>query len=236
MEEKTQKQNPYLIPGAIVLAGIIIAGAVFFNQNKGIFDETSNRSEAGAGTSVNEEPALSDIKVDFEGWPSIGKEDAPIVMVEYSDFACLFCKRFFDETEPLIKRDYIDTGKVRFVYKDFIVVGGDRAAEAAHCAQEQGKFWEYQALLFSRQAQDKANWADGKVHAGYAKELGLDEAALVQCFESRRYQEKVISSTQEAAQNGGQGTPYFLINGVPLFGAQPYSSFQQVIDSLLAKQ
>ncbi len=229
MEEK--KLNPYLIPGAIVIAGAVIAGAVFLAQKPAAPQPSGSDSSLSQG---GETPG--EVNISFEGFESMGNPEAPVVMVEYSDFACPFCTRFWQETLPAIKRDYIDTGKVRFVYKDFIVVGGDRGAEAAHCAQEQGKFWEYHDLLFSRNAQDKSQWSNAEIHKGYAEDLGLDENALIECFESRRYQEKVVQSTQEAIQNGGQGTPYFLINKTSVFGAQDYSEFQKVIDSLLAEQ
>lgn len=231
MEETTQKRNPYLVPLSIVIAGIIIAGAVFWTQK-----QSSSPSASESSLFPEEELVSGDINIDFEGWASMGNPEASVVMVEYSDFACPFCTRFWQETLPLIKRDYVDTGKVRFVYKDFPVVGGDRAAEASHCAQEQGKYWEYHDLLFSRHSQDRAQWSSSSVHRAYAGQLGLDEDSFVECFESRRYQEKVVRSGQEALANGGQGTPYFIINNIPLFGAQPYSSFQEVIEVLLAEQ
>jgi protein-disulfide isomerase len=235
MEDNKSTKNPYLIPGAIVVAGIIIAGAVFLSQSQ-IFTKSFQLPAPEPSLTAQEESLPGEINIDFEGWPVMGNPEAKVTMVEYSDFACPFCARFWQETLPAIKKDYVDTGRVRFVYKDFIVVGGDRAAEAAHCAQEQGKFWEYHDLLFSRQTSDRASWGDSQVHRGYAKELGLDATALIECFDSRRYREKVVNSTQEAIQNGGQGTPYFLINEVPIFGAEAYSKFQQVIDSLLAEQ
>jgi protein-disulfide isomerase len=211
---------------AVFLIGYLVARIQFLegNQNTGT-SQAPLEQEAAA--------VPRDVQVDLEGWPSMGSESAPVVMVEYSDFACPFCKRFADETKPLIKRDYIDTGKVRFVYKDFIRVGGDRAAEAAHCASEQDKFWEYHSLLYARQVQDRANWSSSEVHRGYAIELGLNADALVKCFESRKYQEKVAKSTQEAVQNGGTGTPYFLINNTPLVGAQPFAAFKALIDEEL---
>ncbi|TSC75534.1 MAG: DSBA oxidoreductase [Parcubacteria group bacterium Gr01-1014_30] len=231
--EHTTGHNPYLIPGAIVIAGVLIAGAVFLAQRNPSLGPSAT---PGTGELSGSELPAGNFQVDLEGWASKGDPSSPITIVEYADFACPFCGRFWQETLPQIERDYVDTGKVRIVYKDFIVVGGDRAAEAAHCAKEQGKYWEYHDLLFSRQAQDKTNWANSEVHRGYARELGLNESALIECFESRRYQEKVSKSTQEAVQNGGQGTPYFLINNTPVFGAQPYSSFQQVIESILAEE
>ena len=179
------------------------------------------------------EPERIDVQADLEGWPSIGDPNAPVTIIEYSDFACPFCTRFWEQTLPSIKQDYVDEGIVRFVYKDFVVVGGDRAAEAAHCAAEQDSFWEYHDLLFEHHEQDRARWSDPNVHRGYAETLGLDADALVECFEERRYQAKVQESTREAQAHGGRGTPYFLVNDIPVSGAQPYPVFVEAIETAL---
>lgn len=226
------KQSPYIVPGAVVLAGAIIAAAVLLAQNipPRITAPSQEQARAGLG---QEALTPRDVQIELEGWPTMGNPDAKVVMVEYSDFVCPFCKRHYDQTMPLIKQQYIDTGKVRFVYKDFVVVGGDRAAEAAHCAGEQGKFWQYHDLLFARQAEDRGRWSDSLVHRAYAVELGLNADALVQCFEERRYQQKVLASTQEAQRNGGTGTPYTLVNNIPVSGARPFSVFQAAIEAAL---
>ena len=233
---KQAKSNNYLMPGSIIIAAILIVGAIFISQRPSFSQYKSAQSDAAKEkVSQPEEITVKGVNIDFEGFPTMGNPEAKVVMVEYSDFACPFCSRFWQETLSLIKKDYVDTGKILFVYKDFIVVGGDMGAQAAHCAQEQGKFWEYHDKLFSRTAEDRSRWADSEVHRGYARELGLNEELLIKCFEERRYQEKVTLSTQEATRNGGQGTPFFLINGEPVFGAQPYSNFQKVLDAALQK-
>jgi protein-disulfide isomerase len=233
-QQTTRQQNPYLMPAAIIISGLLIAGAVLFKQNTP--PQTATRSPGQQGAPFGQErPAPGNIQIELEGWPSIGSPAAKVVMVEYSDFACPFCKRLHDETMPLIKKQYIETGQVRFVYKDFIVVGGDRAAEAAHCAGEQNAFWPYHDLLFERQAEDRGRWPDVNVHRAYATELGLNPEALAQCFEERRYREKVLASTREAQANGGGGTPFTLVNNIPITGAESFSVFQTVIDEELKK-
>jgi protein-disulfide isomerase len=238
MEEKTDQKN-YLIITAVILAFLLIIGAVLVRNKDVLVSQVKSKKSQLSQGGIQREKAQTknqNPKIDIEDWPKIGKAEAKVVMIEYADFACPFCAKFHEQTFPLIKRDYIDKGKILFVYKDFIVVGGERAAQAAHCAREQGKFWEYHDRLFSRNTQDRLKWEDSQIHREYAKDLGLDENAFISCFESRRYQEKVLSSTQEALQNGAQGTPYFFINGTTIFGAQSYSSFQKVIDSALNKQ
>jgi protein-disulfide isomerase len=231
----TTQQNSYLMPAAIIIAGVLVAGAVLFGQN--ISPQTATLSQEQQRVPFGQEAPLpaADIQVEFEGWPALGNPEAGVVIVEYSDFSCPFCKRLNDETVPFIKQQYIDTGLVRYVYKDFVVVGGDRAAEAAHCAAEQNGFWPYHNLLYARQTEDRGRWSDVNVHRAYAIELGLNADELARCFEERRYREKVLASTQEAIANGGEGTPFILVNNIPISGAQPFSVFQTVIDEELRR-
>lgn len=91
------------------------------------------------------------VSVDTDGWPTLGDADAPVLVVEYSDYACPFCKRAAEQTKPQIVSEYVDAGIVQFVRKDFIAVGGNKAAEAAHCAGDQGAYWEYHDILVARQ-------------------------------------------------------------------------------------
>ncbi|MFT4312483.1 MAG: DsbA family protein [Candidatus Woesearchaeota archaeon] len=154
----------------------------------------------------------------------IGDSDAPVTIIEYSDFRCGFCARFHSETYELLKEEYIDTGIVRFVYKDFPVVGGQEAAEAAWCAQEQGQFWEYHDLVFeNHQSISNANLKS------WAAQLGLDTAQFNECLDSGQYEERVLSEAIVARDLGVQGTPTFIINGEILVGAQPFAAFEQAI-------
>lgn len=229
-----QNTNNFLIPFSILLAGGMVALAVFF----GLGGQT--------GAPVAQEPTLDqqpaedeiapqDVEVDLEGFAALGDPDAPVLMVEYSDFACPFCARFHQQTKDQIVAEYVEAGIVQFVRKDFIAVGGDRAAEAAHCAGDQGAYWEYTDVLYANQEADRGNWASSDVHRGYAEQLGLDANALVSCFEDRTHQGRVGASSQEAVANGGQGTPYFVINGIPVSGAQPFNVFEQAIELALSE-
>lgn len=234
-ETKPEQKSSYFVPVAIVIAGLLIAGAVFLSPNSDGKPKTNTGTDTGTTSDEEQGPQDVSISVDLNGWSSLGNQDSSVVMVEYADYACSFCARFKEETFPLIKKDYIDTGKVRFVYKDFAVVGGEKAAEATHCAAEQNKFWEYHDILFAKQSEDRASWQDPQTYKKYANQLSLDADAFVSCFDNNKYQLKVQTSTAEAIQNGGQGTPYFLINDTPISGAQPYSVFQTAIDAQLAQ-
>ncbi len=223
------QKNIYFVSGAIIIAGLLIAAAIIYSQRP---KETTQQDN---GPQIVPEKR-DGINIDIKGWPSKGDPNSPVLMVEYSDFACSFCARFWQQTLPEIEKEYIDTGKVHFVYKDFIVVGGDRAAEAAHCAAEQGKFWEYHDILFLRLDEDRGKWSNSDIHREYAQELNLNVNELIGCFEERRYQDKVQGSTQEGIENGVTGTPAFFINGILVSGAQPFQVFQEAIEQELANR
>jgi protein-disulfide isomerase len=217
----------FAIPGAIIVAGALIAGSIVFTSP--LQQNTNEPTRLAAA-----DPTPTEISIDLDGYVGLGDPNAPVTIVEYSDFACPFCKRFAEETKPQIIAEYIDSGDVYFVRKDFIAVGGQRAAEAAHCAGEQGAFWEYVDTLYGNQAADRGSWNDVAVHAEYANTLGLDAAALTTCIEEGRYTNRVNQSSQEAVANGGSGTPFFIVNDTVIGGAQPFAVFQRTIEAELA--
>ncbi|MEK6835933.1 MAG: DsbA family protein [Nanoarchaeota archaeon] len=172
--------------------------------------------------------------------PFLGDKNAPVVMIEFSDFQCPFCRRFWQDTLPQIKTNYIDTGKVKFVYRDFplssIHPGAQPAAEATECADDQGKFWEMHDKIFEEQSKQ----GQGTVQFGitelkkWAGEIGLDTNKFNECLDSGKYTDEVNKDLRDATSSGGQGTPYFIIGNTPVSGAQPYAAFQQVIESELS--
>jgi len=162
--------------------------------------------------------------------PVLGDKDAPVTIVEFSDYECPFCGRFWSETLPKIKEQYIRTGKVKLVYRDFplpIHSNAQKAAEAAECADDQGQFWVYHDKLFENQrALGMANLK------GYAKDLGLDTEAFDDCLDSGKHADEVKADLEDGADGGVSGTPAFFINGVPVSGAQPFEEFQRIIDAV----
>jgi len=170
-----------------------------------------------------------------------GRSDAKITIIEFSDFQCPFCARFYQETLPFIDREYIQTGKARLVYRDFpldtIHKDAQKAAEAAQCAGEQGKFWEMHDKLFENQK------ALGPNHLKrYAKEIGLPMTSFNECLDSGKYAKEVQKDLRDGQEAGVSGTPSFFIGftgpdktiqGFPLRGAVPYSTFKQTLDRLL---
>jgi protein-disulfide isomerase len=163
-----------------------------------------------------------------------GNDDAPVTLVEFSDFKCPYCGRFSAETLPRLREKYINTGQVRFVYKHFAILGPEssRTAEATECAAEQGKFWEYHDRIFADQTTVRSILDDDKL-GELASEIGLDTSAFSECLASGRYAGQIQRESQAAGAMGLRGTPGFLINGVFVSGAQPFEVFQQVIEEQL---
>lgn len=222
-------KNTYILAVAIIIAGAMVSGTFIYLEKTGGDQE----EETDQGSEEREEISVDARDADIDEWPKKGDADAPIVIVEYSDYACPFCKKLRDGAISSIEEDYIESGEVLLVFKDYPVVGGDRAAEAAHCAGEQDAYWEYHDILFENQQADRTKWGDLEVHRGYADVIGINGDELVECFEDRRYRQKVIDSAREAQAMGGEGTPYTVVNDQPVPGAQSYEVFQQIIESQL---
>ena len=186
---------------------------------------------AGPPTAApNQGPQRVEVSADDD--PAWGPEDAPVTIIEFSDFECPFCARFRKQTYDRIKEAYGD--KIRFVYRDFPLVQlhpqAVPAAIAAQCAHEQGKFWEYHDLLFLG---DKPLSRD--TYVAYADQLGLDVDEFSRCIDEERYMGEVQKDFEDGVAAGVRGTPTFFINGVPLVGAQPFENFQAVIEQELQK-
>ncbi len=163
--------------------------------------------------------------------PSLGPADALVTIVEFSDYQCPYCQVWHNEVLPLILAEYGD--RVRFIYRDFPLSGhpeAQPAAEAANCAGDQDAYWEFQAAIFSgvygygRSAYDQ-----------YALDLGLDEDKFASCLDNRRQQAEVLEDYSDALRLGVQSTPTFFINDTQLIGAQSYATFQQMIETELAR-
>ena len=212
-------ENKYTIPGAIIIAGLIIAGAVIYIKNP----KTTPTEPTGNN------PPTANISIDGE--PMIGDQNAKITMVEFSDFECPYCATFSLEVFPEIKKEYVDTGKVKVVFKNFpLPFHNDAAAAAlaAECANEQNKFWEYEAKLFENQSDlSKDNLKK------LAADLGLDANQFNECLDTSKYQDEVKNDMQEGIDNKVEGTPSFFINGELVVGALPFSEFQKIFEEKL---
>ena len=184
------------------------------------------------------------IMVSLDDDPFKGNPNAPVTIIEFSDFQCPFCSRFFQQTLPQIETDYIDTGKVKFVYRDLPLDNLHPNARPAHiaaeCADEQGKFWDYHDILFEKQSEWNRLAATDlqSTLSQYASDLGLQSSIFENCLKSDKIADEVNKDALDAARVGATGTPAFYIGNekdgfIKLSGAQPYLNFQVAIDAQL---
>lgn len=161
-----------------------------------------------------------------------GSEKAPVTIIEFSDFQCTFCWRFWKQTLPRLEEEYIQPGKVRFVYRHLAILGPQSvaAAQASECAAEQGKFWEYHDTLFA--SKGFLSLADPRLKQ-YARDLRLDGKAFDRCLDGGKYAKRVKGETGIGIRLGATGTPTFFINGRMLIGAHPFETFQKIIEEEL---
>ncbi len=179
-----------------------------------------------------EEPKPEIVNVSADDDPYFGPDNAKVVIVEFSDYTCPYCAKFANEVEPKIEQNYGD--KVKFVFRDFPVHGevAYKAAEAAECAGEQGKYWEYHRMLYKNQREWISNTS---LLYSYAEQLGLDVSAFKSCLDSGKYREEVEKDQQDGIKYGVTGTPTFFINGKKYVGYMPYDQFAKLIDEELGK-
>jgi len=163
----------------------------------------------------------------------LGEEDALVTFIEFTDYQCPFCKRHFDQTFGQIKSQYVDTGKVKYVVRDFPLgfhQFAQKASEATECAEDQGKFWEMHDTIFQNQSQ-----IDVPSLKKYAGDLGLKQSEFDDCLDTGKYADEVIADMKAGQATGISGTPGFWVigkdgKGEKLSGAQPFTSFKAAID------
>ena len=222
---------------SLTLVFTLVNSYFLFNVNNRINALGGSVAGAQAGEAQQQpSPQQPRIQASADDDPVKGSADAKITIVEFSDFQCPFCARFYTETLPMIEKNYIDTGKVKLVYRDFPLSfhqNAQKAAEAAECADEQGAFWDYHNSLFENQ--DEWSSAGAKKFVEYASGFGLDEEEFNDCLDSGKYKDEVQNDFSAGSGYGVSGTPTFFINSVMLVGAQPYSVFQQAIEAELEK-
>lgn len=174
------------------------------------------------------------------GSPIMGSESAKITIVEFGDYQCHQCYNWFHNTKDSIVENYIDTGKANLVFVDLAFLGRDspRAAAASYCAEEQGKYWEYHNQLYNSQEEIDSGWANSERLKAFAFNLGLDMELFDSCLDSGKFIKRVQYNISEAKKQGASGTPTFVITNSDgqqqkLVGAQPYSVFQNILDSMI---
>lgn len=226
---------------AFFIDGFPVSGAQpydLFDYAVGLAEEGTLADAYAAPAEQQADPTPSGpVEVNTEGAYSIGEADAPVVLVEFTDYQCPFCSRHYLQTYPQIKAEYVDTGKVRYVFMDFplssIHPQAQLAAEAARCAGDQDAYVAMHDILFARQDAWNGREDAGTVFTDFAGEIGIDTATFAACLESREHEAAVLADLEQGIKLGVDGTPAFFLNGNFISGAQPYDVFQRAIENLL---
>ena len=228
---------PSLAIGAII-ASITITLVIFG------FNNSSNEIEL----SIEPTPEMDQIgpkKITMDtflsnGSPILGDPDAPITLVEFGDYQCHYCNVFFQSIEKDIVKNYVDTGKVKIIFKDYNIIGEDsvKASQGAHCANDQGLFWEYHDILYSNWTGENNGWASSENLAIFAQQIGLNMNKWSECMNKGSYSQTILKSNDDARTLELTGTPaFFIINSEgkvsKLFGAQPFEVFKKIFDEQL---
>ncbi|MDO8619635.1 MAG: DsbA family protein [Candidatus Daviesbacteria bacterium] len=243
------------IPASIILGAIIIAISILMSTgvikvnglSVGTAAAPTGQAVAPAAPTAPTAPTSAKVSVDDD--PVLGNKDAKVTLIEFSDYECPFCKRHFTDVYPQIKKDYIDTGKVKLVYRDYIAVPAHNPmanyeAQAANCAREQGgdtAYFKIHDEMFKQTTSNGNGLTKEKIQQ-IATSLGLNGANVISCADSDKYKDEVAKDMTDGTAAGVGGTPNFFIGksdpsgtiiGTIIPGALPYTAFQTVIDGLL---
>lgn len=194
--------------------------------------------QAQAAVPPQQQAVKAPIKVDVDpgNFPTRGNQEAKVTIVEFGDFRCPFCKRSFDQVEPQLEKDYINSGKVKFAFRNYAFLGPASviAAEGAACANEQEKFWDYHDYMYKNQPEesDTSMYTSDRL-SEIAGTLGMDALQFKTCMDTHKYAKQVQADLAAGQKASVQATPTFYINGMQLVGAQPYPAFDQAIKAAL---
>lgn len=229
-----------------VILVIALAVALFFPFTGRVFSEISEELEV-TQPAIEEHvtpQSLGNILIPesktypFADVNRMGNPDAPVKIIVYSDFQCIYCMYYWKDTEPQIIENYVTSGQVYYEYYsygDFLGPESATAAEAAYCAADQGKFWEYHDILFLNWAGEGSGDFSLNRFRGYADALGLNVKEFSDCLENGKYKSRVGQDVTDAQTNDVRATPSFLINGKLVEGAQPFSVFKSEIEKALGE-
>lgn len=218
----------------LLLAGAVLFGGLFLASRSPEINKeaTTSPDDATAVAEVAGIQTTSDVQINDDD-PVLGDPNAPLTIVEFSDFECPYCREFHQSVFSTIKQRYIDTGQVKVVFKDFpltqIHPHALAAAEAAQCANAQGKFWEYADLLFN-----PTNELTNEALINHARTIGIDESAFTKCVSQATFANTVTEDSQEGIRLGISGTPSFIIGRELYEGALPLNEFDRVIQAAQA--
>ena len=231
--------GPSLGIGAVIASVVIVI--IFFGIN-GISSESELVLEQTPTIDQFGPPKVTLNTFLGNGSPVLGDNNAPITLVEFGDYQCHFCNVFFHTTEDKIVQKYVETGKVKIIFKDYNIIGPDsvNASHGAHCANEQGLFWEYHDILYSNWTGENNGWASSENLLKFATEINLDLDQWSDCMVNGNNSQTILASNEDARALELTGTPAFFVIGpdgetTRLFGAQPFETFERIFETELKK-
>jgi len=227
--------------GAGIAISCLVLGIFLANftdvKNSPVFEEIPS-----ADITQNPKNSITFSTLLDNGSPFLGSVDAPLTLIEFGDYQCSFCKRHSDQTNHLIIKNYVETGKVKIMFKDLIVVGDDSvsAAHAAHCAKDQEMFWAYHFTLYNNWNGEGTGWITNNNLNRFAEDLELNMNEFSECMLDNRWNDLILASQKDGQALGIGGTPAFFLIGpadhvTKIDGAQPYSVFVEVFEAELGK-
>lgn len=227
-----KRSHFYAVVTVLAFAAGVLLGYVTWGMNSARTAAQTVNQPSGAASEApaTEQPQYTRYDIPTENSYALGPKDAPITIVEFSDYECPFCRRWHQEVYDQLLAAY--PGKIRFVYRNLPLTSihpdAQGAAEAALCAGEQNAYWQYHDKLFSSES------LGSNIYTQYAQDLGLNATTFESCLKDHKYQKAVEDDSNFAIDLGIRSTPTFFINGLAVVGAQPLSVFKQVIDKELA--
>ncbi len=239
---ENEKRKDYLLPASILLATILVVGAIIYSTGA---KNTNTEQQANLqqltqlqGTQDSNQSKTPQIGNSVV----LGDPQAPVAITIFSDYQCPFCGKFFEETESSIRQNYVTTGKAKMVYKSLAFLGPESiaAAQAADCAKDQKKFWQYHDALFEaeiKDGQENNGNLNRDLFKKIASDLNMNVDEFLSCYDSQKYASEVVNDMNEATSLMDKvSTPTVFINDTLIQGAYPYSTFSQVIDEALNKK
>lgn len=226
------KVSSYLIPISIVVAGVLVALAVWLQ---------------GSQTPPANNNSTKPVNVSLGDLPVLGEANAPVTFIEFGDYQCPFCEQQFKIIDPVVREQYVKSGQVKMVWRDFAFLDefpgvpanqkeSHWAAEAARCANDQGKFWQYHDYIFSHQAgENKGGFSKDNLKK-FAGELGLDQQQFNSCLDSDKYMQAVKDDTEAGKAAGVNSTPFTFINGESIKGLKSLDIYKTTIEKYLTSK
>jgi protein-disulfide isomerase len=245
------QQKNRLLPVSVLIAALLVSGSVVFSAIYKMPSGASGTAYTAANAAAN--PGAATINTPAGNATTqlgprdaiLGKANAPVTYIDYGDYQCPFCNRYFTDTFPSLKSEYVDTGKIKMVFRDLAFLGPESlaAANAAQCANDQGKLWPYHDELYTGKSKDYAS--GGSENDGYftrslfltfANQIGLDMPKFTSCLDGNNNMAYVAQEKTAASDQGINSTPTFSIDGTEVQGSQPLANFEAVINQALASK